>query len=139
MMFIVISTGIYGFLTQGKPDTYHIEWIFTLTAYLRIIGFLMVAVYLNLYESFHHFAVTARMAEMKAAGLYEGMENSFSQRSIWKNKLDYILIPVAAPIFGSIPAIQAQFSHFWTLDLVYTVSLKPARVPSPIKTPESFV
>jgi hypothetical protein len=67
------------------------------------------------------------------------MENSFSQRSIWKNKLDYILIPVAAPIFGSIPAIQAQFSHFWTLDLVYTVSLKPARVPSPIKTPESFV
>lgn len=98
----------------------------------------MVAFYLYLYESFHHFAVTTRKAEMKAAGLYEGMENSFSYRSFRKNKLDYVLIPIAAPIYGSIPAIQAQISHFWTLDLVYNVSLKPSRAPTPIKSAESF-
>jgi hypothetical protein len=138
MMILVISTSIYGFLIESKPDTNHIAWTFALSAYLRIIGFLMVALYLYLYESFHHFAVTTRKAQMKAAGLYEGMENSFSQRSFWRNKLDYILIPVAAPIFGSIPAIQAQMSHFWTLDLVYTVSKKPSRAPTPIKSAESF-
>lgn len=138
MMLLVISAGIYGYLTQGKPDSLGINWTFDVCAYLRIIGFIMVALYLNLYESFHHFAVTIRKAEMKAAGLYEGMENSFSHRSSWSNKLDYVLIPVAAPIFGSIPAIHAQISHFWTLDLTYTVSLKPSRAPTPIKTAESF-
>jgi hypothetical protein len=137
MMVIVIATSIHSVLAQSKLDIDQTKWIFALTGYLRVIGFLMVAVYLNLYESFHHFAVTSREAEMKEAGLY--MENSFSKRTFWKNKLDYILIPVAAPIFGSIPAIQAQFSHFWTLDLVYTVSRKPSRPHVHIKTAESFV
>ena len=138
MMILVISTLIYSFLTEGKSDTSHIAWTFALSAYLRVIGFLMVALYLGLYESFHHSAVTGRKAQMKAVGLYEGMENSFSHRSFWRNKCDYILIPVAAPIFGSIPAVQAQMSHFWTLDLVYTVSKKPSRAPTPTKTAESF-
>jgi hypothetical protein len=34
---------------------------------------------------------------------------------------------LVAPMFGSIPASQAQISHFWTLDLVYAVSKKPEK------------
>jgi hypothetical protein len=126
MMILVISSGLYSALTKAKPDTLEIAWIFSITAYLRILGFLMVAMYLTIYENFHKIAVSARKAEMKAAGLYEGMQNSFSYRNSWKNKLDYVLIPIVAPIFGSIPSIHAQICHFWTLDLVYTVSMKPS-------------
>jgi hypothetical protein len=126
MMILVIASGLYCFLTKDKPDNLQIVWIFIICNYLRVTGFLMVAVYLALYENFHSICVAARKAEMMAAGLYDGMQESFSYRTMWKNKLDYIMIPVAAPIFGSVPAIQAQLSHFWTLDLVYTVSMKPS-------------
>jgi hypothetical protein len=127
MMVLVIASGIYALVTRGQPDTLQISWTFNISGYLRISGFLMVALYLTLYENFHRICVNARKAEMKAAGLYEGMQNSFSHRTLWSNKLDYIVIPIAAPIFGSLPALQAQMSHFWTLDLVYTVSKKPTK------------
>lgn len=132
MMLLVISSGAYLALAGDKPDTLHLAWTFAISNYLRIFGFLMVALYVALYESFHRICVTARTAEMKAAGLYDGMQQNFSYRSFWKTKLDYILIPIAAPIFGSIPAIQAQISHFWTLDLVYNVSQKPSRKRGPL-------
>lgn len=127
MMVLIIASGIYAYVSKGQPDTLQIGWTFDVTACLRVVGFVTVAFYFFLYESFHRICVNTRKAEMKAAGLYEGMQNSFSYRSFWRNFLDYFTVPIAAPLFGSIPAIQAQISHFWTLDLVYTVSKKPSK------------
>ncbi len=84
-----------------------------------------VASYMFIYERYHRICVAAREAEMKAAGLDQGM--TFSRRSFRKNILDYIMCPLVAPAFGSIPAVVAQICHFWTLDLEYTVSKKPTR------------
>ena len=62
---------------------------------------------------------------MTKAGLAEGMD--FAHRSLKKNFVDYLLIPVVGAVFGSVPSLQAQMSHLWTTDLVYTVSKKTAR------------
>jgi hypothetical protein len=131
MMVLIIASGIYAYVSKGQPDTLQISWTFDVAAYLRIVGFVTVAVYFFLYESFHRISVNTRKAEMKAAGLYEGMQSSFSYRSFHRNFVDYFMVPIAAPLFGSIPAIQAQISHFWTLDLVYTVSKKPTNARDP--------
>ncbi len=131
---LVIASGVYLFLTQGKPDTLNIAWTFELTGYLRAIGFFSVALYLGLYERYHYICVTTREAEMRAAGLADGMQGGFSYRSFKQNFLDYFAIPVVAPMFGSIPASQAQICHFWTQDLAYNVSAKPVRKgPKPIR------
>jgi hypothetical protein len=126
MMVLIISSGIYTFLADGSPDTLNIAWTFDLAGYIRLFGFALVALYFALYEAFHRICVSMRKAEMRAAGLYENMQDAFSYRSFWGNILDYLMVPIAAPLFGSVPAIQAQMSHFWTLDLVYTVSKKPS-------------
>ena len=125
-MTLIISSGIYTFIADGQPDDLQIAWTFELAGYLRFLGFSLVALYFALYETFHRDCVNTRKAEMKAAGLYDHMQTAFSYRTFWGNILDYLMVPVAAPLFGSIPAIQAQVSHFWTLDLIYTVSKKPS-------------
>jgi hypothetical protein len=51
------------------------------------------------------------------------MRGSLSGRS-WNNVLGCVWIPLVAPLYGSIPRIHAQYSHFWTVDLVYVVSNK---------------
>jgi len=86
---------------------------------------MQVALYLFLYESFHRTCVENREKEMSDAGLAKGM--NFSKREVKRNYIDYFLVPLVAPIFGSIPCMWAQICHFWTLDLVYTVSLKATR------------
>jgi hypothetical protein len=131
MMVVIIASGIYTFIAKGQPDTLKIMWTFDICGYIRLFGFSLVALYFVLYENFHRICVRKRKAEMKAAGLYENMAHSFSYRTFWGNILDYLMVPIAAPLFGSIPAIQAQMSHFWTLDLVYTVSKKPSNKRGP--------
>jgi hypothetical protein len=84
-----------------------------------------VALYLFLYEGFHKTCVETREKEMDDAGLLKGMH--FSRREVKTNYIDYVMVPLVAPIFGSIPCAQAQVFHFWTLDLVYTVSKKVTR------------
>lgn len=80
---------------------------------------------LFLYEKFHKICVTTREREMNEAGLSKGM--CFSHRHIKKNFIDYAMAPLVAPLYGSIPTAQAQLMHFFTLDLVYTVSKKVTR------------
>jgi hypothetical protein len=89
------------------------------------MGMVAIGCYMFIYERYHQMCVQSREAEMKAAGLDQGM--IFSYRSFRKNALDYFASPIVAPAFGSIPAVQAQICHFWTLDLVYAVSKKPTR------------
>jgi len=69
--------------------------------------------------------VDTREKEMSDACLTKGMH--FSRRDVKTNYIDYVMVPLVAPIFGSIPCAQAQICHFWTLDLVYTVSKKVTR------------
>ena len=66
-----------------------------------------------------------REDEMKRAGLWDRMQGGFSYRTWKKNFVDYTLMPVTGTMFGTIPAVMAEISHFWTDQLVYTVSAKP--------------
>jgi hypothetical protein len=129
MAILTIASGIHDFLAQYNaiPDPGSIAWTFQVAGYLRIIGFLMVAVYMAMYENLHELCVSQRKAEMRNASPLLYAQSTFSTRQWRKNWTDYVLIPIVAPLFGSIPASWAQFSHFWTLDLVYTVSKKPER------------
>lgn len=123
MILLVLASSLYAAITADKPDTLHIGWTFALTNYLRIISFGGTAVYLMLYESYHATGAGLRLAEMTSVGLAEHMVFSF--RKFPGNLVDYAVSPLVAPLFGCIPALQAQFSHFWTQELVYAVSAKP--------------
>ncbi|KAM4059661.1 glycosyl transferase family group 2 domain-containing protein [Hirsutella rhossiliensis] len=125
MTILVLASALYVWVTDGTDDPNNLGWIFTLCNILRTLGFMEVACYLFLYESFHRICVKTREREMTKAGLADGM--CFSHRSIKKNLLDYVLVPLVAPLYGAIPCAQAEISHFWTVDLVYTVSKKVTR------------
>ena len=125
MTILVISSTLYVWVTEGNDDPHNLNWIFYVSNVLRTLGFMEVAFYLFLYEGFHRICVKTRQREMTEAGLAEGMR--FSHRNVKKNFIDYIMVPLVAPLYGAIPCAQAQVCHFWTLDLVYTVSKKVTR------------
>jgi hypothetical protein len=122
---LIVASTLYVWVTEGNGDPHNLRWIFDVSNVLRTLGFMEVAFYLFLYESFHRICVKTRQREMSEAGLAEGMR--FSHRTVKKNFIDYVMVPLVAPIYGSIPCAQAQVCHFWTLDLVYTVSKKVTR------------
>lgn len=135
MTILVIASELFVRATAGQEDPHDLAWVFKITSIIRVTGFLQVGCYLFLYESYHRLCVAAREKEMIKAGLWDGMR--FSKRSVRNNLVDYIMLPLVAPIYGAIPCAQAQFSHFWTLDLVYTVSKKVTRrQPSPAQAEE---
>jgi len=125
MTILVISSTLYMWVTEGNADVHNVGWIFEVCKYLRTAGFMEVAFYLFLYEKFHRIAIAQREKEMSDAGLAKGM--NFSHRNLRKNFVDYIMVPLVAPIYGAIPCAHAQVYHFWTVDLVYTVSKKVTR------------
>lgn len=125
MTILVLASALYVKVAEGNEDPYNLAWAFNICNLVRITGFLQVGFYLFLYESFHRVCVTAREREMAKACLSDGMR--FSRRSLRKNWIDYLMVPLVAPLYGAIPCAQAQLSHFWTLDLVYTVSKKVTR------------
>jgi hypothetical protein len=125
MTILVVASTLYMWVTEGTADVHGVSWIFTICNVLRTVGIMEVALYLCLYESFHKICVESREKEMGDAGLLKGMH--FSRREVKTNWIDYIMVPLVAPIFGSIPCAQAQIFHFWTMDLVYTVSKKVTR------------
>lgn len=89
MAILVVSSSVYVLLGPDKPEMRYASWAFQITASLRVIGFVMVALYMALYEEFHYLSVSARMAEMKAMGLYNGMQMAVSSRSPQKNYLSH--------------------------------------------------
>ncbi|CAM1507034.1 Fc.00g066750.m01.CDS01 [Cosmosporella sp. VM-42] len=125
MTILVFASTLYVKVTDGNDDPNNLAWIFNISNIIRIAGFLQVGFYLFLYESLHRICVTTREREMVKAGLAEGM--NFSRRSVRKNFIDYIVVPLVAPLYGAIPCAQAQICHLWTMDLVYTVSKKVTR------------
>jgi hypothetical protein len=125
MTIFVVASTLYMWVTEGTADIHGVAWIFELCKYLRTAGFMEVACYLFLYEKFHRISISMREKEMNEAGLAKGM--NFSHRQLKNNFIDYIMVPFVAPLYGAIPGAQAQVNHFWTLDLVYTVSMKVTR------------
>lgn len=125
MTILVLASTIFLWATEGKDDDNNLRWLIGWCGPLRAVGFMAVACYIILYERYHQICVTTREKEMKEAGLYEGM--CFSHRSLKTNWTDYAMIPIVAPLYGSIPCLQAELSHFWTIDLAYTVSKKVTR------------
>jgi len=125
MTVLIVASTLFIWVTEGTGDIHQVKWIFTICNILRTAGFMEVALYLALYEGFHRICVETREKEMSDAGLTKGMH--FSHREVKTNFIDYVMVPLVAPIYGSIPCAQAQIFHFWTLDLVYTVSKKVTR------------
>jgi hypothetical protein len=121
-VLIVIST-LYRALVPADSGPFSIAWTFVATDILRAVGMVALLIYFYSYQEYHRIALEYRRSEMVAAGLADGMRGSFSGRS-WTNVLGCVWIPLVAPLYGSIPAIHAQLSHFWTMDLVYVVSNK---------------
>ncbi|KAF1736463.1 hypothetical protein CRV24_002069 [Beauveria bassiana] len=125
MAVLVVASGIWAWITNGNGDPHGLNWTFAVSAILRTVGFMAIGAFLFLYESYHCLAVKARERDMRHAGLDSGM--SFSHRSFRKNILDYFLIPLVAPLYGTVPAMQAAVAQLWTTDLVYQVSKKESR------------
>ncbi|KAH7171158.1 glycosyl transferase family group 2-domain-containing protein [Dactylonectria macrodidyma] len=129
MAILVIASTIYVKVAEGKEDPQNLAWIFNWCNVIRILGFLQISIYLVMYESFHCVGVAAREKCMVKAGLADGMD--FSRRSLRKNWKDYIMVPLVAPLYGTIPSAQALICQLWNQDLVYTVSKKATRRQAP--------
>jgi hypothetical protein len=125
MTILVLASTLYDWVTEGGSDPHHLAWAFAYCNVMRTISFMEIAFYLFLYERFHRVAATNREREMTEAGLSKGM--CFSHRTVRSNFVDYFMVPLVAPLYASIPCAQAQLQHFWTIDLVYTVSKKATR------------
>jgi hypothetical protein len=137
MTILVVASTLYLWVTEGNGDPQNLGWIFTLCNVLRTAGFMEIAFYLFLYESFHRLMASAREKEMSDAGLAKGM--CFSHRDVKRNYIDYVMVPLVAPIYGAIPGAQAQIFQFWTQDLVYTVSKKVVRQRSKSLSADNLV
>ena len=122
MTVLVVATTLYLWVVSGKQgaDTY--GWIWTVSNILRATGFILSGFYMCLYERLHRIVVTNREREMTQAGLNQNMH--FSYRSFRKNIVDYLMVPIVAPLYGAAPLMHAEIAQLWTADLVYTVSQK---------------
>ncbi|KAH7274321.1 hypothetical protein FSOLCH5_000800 [Fusarium solani] len=130
MAVLVLASTIYVKLTEGNEDPHDLAWVFSWCNVIRIFGFFQISIYVFLYESFHRVGVASREREMVKAGLASEMD--FSRRSLGKNWVDYLVIPVVAPLYGTIPSAQALICQLWAQDLVYTVSKKATRRQIPV-------
>ncbi|KAI1173865.1 glycosyl transferase family group 2-domain-containing protein [Nemania sp. FL0916] len=125
MTILVVTSTLYMAVTEGGSDPHNVGWIFQICKVLRTVGLVECALLVFLYERFHKIGATTREKEMQEAGLAKGM--CFSHRNLRTNFVDYLVFPLVAPLYGSIPSAQAQLMHFFTHDLVYTVSKKVTR------------
>ncbi|KAH8675707.1 glycosyl transferase family group 2-domain-containing protein [Xylariales sp. PMI_506] len=137
MTILVVASTLFAWVTEGSPDPHNVSWIFHVCNVLRTLGFMEVALYLFLYEKFHRLNATNREKEMNDAGLAKGM--CFSHRDVKKNYVDYFMVPLVAPLYGAIPGAHALICHFWTQDLVYTVSKKVTRQRSKSLSADAMV
>ncbi|UKZ66755.1 uncharacterized protein TrAtP1_007926 [Trichoderma atroviride] len=86
MMILVVASALYTFVTKGGEDPNNLSWVFSACNVLRPLGFMEIAVYMLIYESYHRVCVQARERDMIQAGLADGM--CFSHRSLKQNCID---------------------------------------------------
>ncbi|CAK1366763.1 unnamed protein product [Cercospora beticola] len=126
---ILITSGIYTFYTP----TFLVPTVFKMaldfSSHCRLFGWCTMLCYFYLYDRYHKLCVGLRQEEMRQAGLLEDMEdNDGITPNIFQvaGLFEAALFPIGGVIFGAIPAIQAELSHFFTERLTYVVSLKPS-------------
>jgi hypothetical protein len=125
LMLLAFSSAIYTIIVPREQVPEVFIFAFAMTGYLRLLGFICMATYFHLYESYHSTCVHSRADEMQRAGLYEKMSVNFAYREGRGTWIDKFIFPVAGTLFGTIPGISAEIQHFWTTKLVYSVSVKP--------------
>ncbi|KAJ4204550.1 hypothetical protein NW759_014887 [Fusarium solani] len=122
---VTIAVTLNVFLWANKGNLPHdLNWIFQGCSILGAISGMQLPFYLFIYARYHAIAVDSREKEMIKAGLADGMR--FAHRD-WRSVVDYFVGPVVLLLSGVFPAFHAQISHFWKLDLTYTVSKKVTR------------
>lgn len=127
MVVVTVASALYTFHKSSEDIAPELAWTFRIISYLRFFGAIGMSSYLVLYEEFHRTCVRSREEEMERAGLTDHIQAGFAHRKFWVNIFDYCMFPVAGTLYGTVPAIHAQLCHFWTTDLVYSVSLKPQK------------
>lgn len=121
---LLLFSSIYTFVTPPSQIHPMLAWTFWFTGVLRAVSFVWMNICLTLYDRWHALCVSARARDMARAGL---LDAGFSFRTWWHGKhlIERLCFPIAGTIFGSIPSVHAEISHFWTERLVYRVSKKP--------------
>jgi hypothetical protein len=121
---ILLFSSIYTFFTPATMIHPALAWTFSFTGMLRGLSFVWMNLCITLYDRWHAVCVNSRARDMARAGL---ADTGFSFRTWWytRHLLERICFPIAGTIFGAIPAVHAEISHFWTERLVYQVSKKP--------------
>ncbi|CZS90210.1 uncharacterized protein RCO7_08631 [Rhynchosporium graminicola] len=131
--FLILGGAIYKLLTPAEVVPRLLRQVLDLTGYMRIVTAMIFIYFFILYEPYHKICLKTRETEMSRVDLADRMTDAFSHRSLKQHGLDFCVFPVAGVVFGTVPAVVAMFCQFWTLDLVYNVSMKPTRMqlPSP--------
>lgn len=108
---LVILTILDQFSILARSDNQILKHIFNFLGASRIISFVLMVSSLLLQEQLNLIVRSAHGSRRKYP---------------WKNVFSYMLFPVSGVLFGVLPAVHAQFSHFWTVNIAYKVSLKPS-------------
>lgn len=132
LALLMIAGTIYPLLVPASRTPSLLLQALDLTTYMRLLSLTVLFAFFILYERYHELCVSTREREMTAAGLEDRMVGGFSYRRHWTRGLDYVLFPVSGVLFGSFPTIVALVWHFWTLRLVYRVSVKPKRASASV-------
>jgi hypothetical protein len=124
LTIIMLFSVLYPLNTPAALIHPSLAWTFSFTDALRAVSFIGLNICLAIYEGWHAVCVTSRSRDMARAGLHD-TGFSFRKWWHWSHLLERVTFPIAGTIFGVIPAVHAEMSHFWTDRLVYRVSKKP--------------
>jgi hypothetical protein len=130
-VILLLGTTFYSIITPTTSIPPAILWTLWVTAIIRNVSFLIMQAVFTVYDDFHRLCVNARAQDMRRAGIQEATF-SFRKHLTWTSLLERISIPVVAALYGAFPALHAQFCHFWTDKLVYTVTRKPSVFIQPV-------
>ncbi|KAI9202182.1 glycosyl transferase family group 2-domain-containing protein [Polychytrium aggregatum] len=93
------------------------------------------------FEFYHHWIAIGRWkhaAQSTGNVQYLGKRSQFVSTRSLLNLLDWIALPVSGVLYGVLPALQANISHFWTNSLEYKVAGKPvASIALPVGSLEN--
>lgn len=121
---LLIFSALYTAITPESQIHPTLTWAFFITGVFRGLSFAGMNICIALYDRWYHLCISSRANDMAKAGLNA---TGFSFRK-WYNLpqlAERVCFPIAGTLFGSIPAIHAELSHFFTDRLVYRVSKKP--------------
>jgi hypothetical protein len=119
----LIGCGLYSLFTPASATHPQLLMMFSVTNILRNASFIAMQLTFCLYEPFHRLCVEQRGKDMTRAGI----PHTLSIRHPWHLRFlfERICFPITGVLYGALPALYAQFSHFFTDRLVYQVSVKP--------------